>query len=1027
MDSGENRSKWDEILINIARIVIVAVFVISIAYLMIYSTTTKNKGNMPTRVIYLDEWECSYDNVRESITLPCNLNINKGTAVTYTTKLPNDIIDGDWIAIMNSKDMTISIDGHKRYEWHRESADVPGGPAKSVYMFVPLSSRDAGKTISIVKDGQNQFNGGMKPILIGDSLSLIDEIESKDGIEQFMMALAIMFFAVIVMAVSLILSRMFKQKINLISISFGVLITSLWLVFDSNIFSIITGVKYVDGILSYIVSMLMPIPYIVYIDEIQKKRYRTLYAFLCIVELLNLLICTALHLTGISNFSEMLVVLDIVIAWIILLVIGCVIFDIIGKRAKDYMYVAVGMIVFMVLCVAEILAINVVDDRTDGVLILTGLFILLISAMCQQIKDISVVQAERNSIIDADKARNEFLSNMSHEIRTPINAILGMNEMILEKSESLQISGYAEGIEKSGRMLMALINDIFDYSQFREGKDELKIIEYNVRKMLDAEITILREHAEAKGLGVNVGIQGDMPEVMCGDPEAIARIISNIMSNAIKYTETGSITFAVECMEQENEYLLKIFIEDTGKGIDKNNLNNIFKAFKRIDLKRNQSIEGAGLGLSIVKQLVDRMGGSIDVSSTPDVGTAFTVIIPQGKVGTAQNTDDIVDDVHASENEKDSVKDALTVDDNNQSVNLKSGAVKHSYIAPDAHILAVDDNNANIIVVKEFLKKLEVKLDTATGGAEAIEKCKAAKYDIILMDHMMPEPDGVEAMHTIRDSLVSLNRRTPIIVLTANVVGNCREKYIQEGFDGYLSKPLDREELFKTIKLFLKPKLVIDVDEIVNDDEKAAISDVSQQFGNENDTVIDFKRLDARFEGQQTVIDMVLAECVKEGERKKILLRELFESGDIARYAVEAHGVKGVMASVCADKISERAKSHEFAAKENRVDFIKEDLDGFLEEYGSVLEYIENIVESHGVKIERSNAALLAKTQPDSIAGIIANAIQSLDDFDVETAIKYIDKLEDKVDSDKVELVANARKFADDFDYESAIDCLKQI
>ena len=321
------------------------------------------------------------------------------------------------------------------------------------------------------------------------------------------------------------------------------------------------------------------------------------------------------------------------------------------------------------------------------------------------------------------------------------------------------------------------------------------------------------------------------------------------------------------------------------------------------------------------------MDGQIHVDSVYGKGSTFSVRIPQAPM-----------DEHAYE--KYNSGNAIEDDDLDD--------IDENYIAPEAYVLEVDDNSSNQIVVSQFLKGTGVKLDIASGGREAIRLCKLNKYDVILMDHMMPDPDGIETMHRIRSEEGSLNADTPEIILTANALMGSRAAYEEEGFDNYLSKPVESTRLLKMVRKYLPPEKVLYKPKKRSGDEDAVKETNSAEKA---DSPIEMQELLARFDNNEHTVDLILQEVVKEGERKIPLLRELAEKEDIRRYAVEAHGVKGVMASTCIPKLSATAKQHEFAAKSDDLAFVKENVEGFLKEYSDVIGYIRQYLEGKGISV----------------------------------------------------------------------------
>ncbi len=391
---------------------------------------------------------------------------------------------------------------------------------------------------------------------------------------------------------------------------------------------------------------------------------------------------------------------------------------------------------------------------------------------------------------DLSRAQNRFFSSMSHEIRTPINAILGLNELILrDHSASDEVIREASGIQGSGKMLLTLIDDILDFSKVEAGSMELVPVNYDVGEMFSEIVNMFWGRANDKGLKFNVIIDPKLPSVLYGDEVRIKQILVNLINNAIKYTSEGSVDLRVESEIREGDMVdITMSVSDTGMGIKKEALPFIFDVFKRVDENKNRHIEGTGLGLSIVKHLTDLMGGTVSVNSIYGEGSTFTVSFSQ----------EIADSTAIGE---------LNI--HNESAS-KRKTYENLFHAPEAKVLIVDDNEINLEVECKLLEGTQMLIHGAMSGKEALEMCLKEKYDAILMDHIMPEMDGIECLSNIRNQEGGLNRSTPIVVLTANAGSVDRETYYRAGFDGYLVKPVSSESLESTLMRYIVPdKLIV--------------------------------------------------------------------------------------------------------------------------------------------------------------------------------------------------------------------------
>ena len=386
---------------------------------------------------------------------------------------------------------------------------------------------------------------------------------------------------------------------------------------------------------------------------------------------------------------------------------------------------------------------------------------------------------------DANSAKSAFLANMSHEIRTPLNSIIGLNEMILRNTKNTEIREYAENIKASGDVLLGLINDILDFSKIEARKMALNPDRYELANLLKSCQLYFEQPAMTKRLSFDIINDETIPSAFIGDEQRIRQILMNILSNAIKYTRDGGVTLTVTYNEIASDKCeLSFEIKDTGIGIDENDIPFIFDAFQRVNEKKNATIQGTGLGLAITKQLIDLMGGSVDVTSKIGEGTTFKVIIPQ----------EIADSKPMGQFVRSEAKERKTY--------------RELFRSNGAKILVVDDVLVNLKVVEALLKKTGIEIDKVTGGNDAIDLCNHTKYDLILLDHRMPAPDGIETFNVIRKD--GMNTETPVIVLTANALAGAKDDYMKIGFTDYLAKPIKGDELEKMLVKYLpKDKIVL--------------------------------------------------------------------------------------------------------------------------------------------------------------------------------------------------------------------------
>lgn len=421
--------------------------------------------------------------------------------------------------------------------------------------------------------------------------------------------------------------------------------------------------------------------------------------------------------------------------------------------------------------------INKIRDEYEDVI---G-YITVLSDLTEKRNFIKKLQESEYAAEKANRAKTNFLAHMSHEIRTPINGIIGMNEMILEKSTQKQVVEYAKMVRTSAHNLVELVNDILDISKIEADHIVIENNTYILREILSELQAGLGVRAQEKGIDFAIQFQKSMPLSLNGDEKKIRQILMNIAGNAVKYTKEGSVTITIDGFYENNQYYIKVDVADTGIGIGEENIDKIFDAFERVDTAANRNIEGTGLGLSIVKSLVELMGGNVKVKSVLGRGSTFTVILPQEPVGDETFNEVNVDSMEAAD----------------------SDIQKLSIAIPDKHILVVDDNEINRIVASELLAYTQALIETAESGKECLELVRKNRYDFILMDHLMPEMDGIETLRALKSMSDNQSSEAVHIVLTANAIQGAKEQYLSEGFDDYLSKPIDILEVEKVLKKYL--------------------------------------------------------------------------------------------------------------------------------------------------------------------------------------------------------------------------------
>lgn len=568
---------------------------------------------------------------------------------------------------------------------------------------------------------------------------------------------------------------------------------------------------------------------------------------------------------------------------------------------------------------------NVASEGIFGIMFLVmivfGMLILLVLVGGIYLRTASVKMKESEELREAkeaaeaaSKAKSNFLANMSHEIRTPINAVLGMDELILRETNEKKTKEYAANIQRAGNTLLSLINDVLDFSKIEAGKMELVPGEYDLSLLIVDLVNMIEPRLEAKKLQFFTKIDEEIPRYLFGDHMKIKQCILNILTNAVKYTNQGGVHLSILLKEREEDtVVLKICVEDTGIGIKKEDIKRLFDAFERMDEKQNRAIEGTGLGMNIVQRLLGMMDSSLEVESVYGRGSSFSFTIRQKvvreeKVGNFKTA--------ASQSAAD------------------AGRYRQSFTAPDAKILIVDDSVMNLEVVKGLLQETQILADTAESGVEALELMQEKEYDLLFFDHMMPGMDGIELLHHLKEDKENRNCEKPCIILTANAVYGVREEYLSEGFDDYMSKPIDGKALEKLIMKYLpKDK----VHSVVGEPEEPGGKETWQEtFHPEGFEDIDTETGIANC-GSLEAYRQILTVFYEEIETHAEKLDKLYESENWEGYAIEVHALKSSARIIGAAVLGEKAQKLETAAKEKDSFYIREHHREVMEDYRGFL------------------------------------------------------------------------------------------
>ncbi|MCR4818467.1 MAG: response regulator [Fretibacterium sp.] len=569
----------------------------------------------------------------------------------------------------------------------------------------------------------------------------------------------------------------------------------------------------------------------------------------------------------------------------------------------------------------------------------------------------------------ASEAKSSFLSNMSHEIRTPINAVLGMNEMILRESGEQNVIDYSENIRTAGNTLLGLVNDILDFSKIEAGKMEILPVDYDISSLINDLVNMIQARIDKKGLSLKLEFDEEMPKVLHGDEVRIKQVVTNILTNAVKYTEKGSVTFHIgyeRIADDPEGVYLDFSISDTGIGIKPEDMTKLFSEFERIEEKRNRSIEGTGLGMNITKRLLEMMGTSLKVESIYGEGSTFSFRLRQKVLKW-----------EALGNYEASYRTARS----------KRQKYREKFTAPDAIVLMVDDTPMNLTVFKSLLKQTKVQVDTAESANEGLALTRKKKYDIVFLDHMMPEKDGIDALHELREEDDNPNLHTTAICLTANAISGAREQYLAEGFDDYLTKPIDVDKLEEMMMRYLPEEKII----TQTADDNAAEEEPPVELP---DWLRDISEIDIdsglqHCGGGENFLDMLKIYGENTAENADGI-ENFWRARDLANTTIKVHALKSTSRAVGAEALGALAEKLEFAGKAGDEAALDAELSGLLERYRALGAALSPLY-TQEKKADEEDLPLISDDELRETYDSIRDFAANFDSDSMAYALEYLD------------------------------------
>lgn len=736
---------------------------------------------------YDGEWVLKTEGISEkTFVMPFLVEFEEGKSTVISTILPDDIEKGTYLTVQTALCFDAYVDGQKIMSFDNNTSRLPGKITKSIIIPIPLNDSFAGKELSLDLSAGKYNKRVFKNAYIGGLMGIIIMLVRNYAI-QFYMSILLVIASLLTVIIFKYIEKRDGRKAPLIYLAEGVLAISAWVVLDSPLFQFVFLGLYYDGVASFMLVIVMGLPILQYFDEIQDKKYHKIYVICESFIVINFITLTVLHLTDILSYDRTLLFIDSLLLVYIIVIFVCTAHYCLISKAKKHVNVIKGFVSFSLFSFLEIIMTMVRSKRTftidaSGVFVLGGLVCLLYFAILDQLKVFDVIKQEAMDAIAATNAKSEFLANMSHEIRTPINAIMGMNEIILRDSSEENVKEYAKDVKSASEYLLSIVNDILDFSKIEAGKIEIVCDNYDLSGLILGVANLIEMKAEGKGLKLIVDVNEKLPSKLYGDDKRVREILTNILNNAVKYTDEGFVKLSIDGVISDDKLTLKIEVKDSGQGIKEEDLDTIFSSFSRVNKKKNKNVEGTGLGLTITKSLIEIMGGTISVESEYKKGSTFTVTLPQ-KIVSFEKIGDL------------SKRRYLVSEGEN--VNKKEFEI------PDTSILVVDDTPLNNKVISMLLSKTKAEVTCILSGEEMLKLICERHFDLIFLDHMMPNMDGIETLNISKTLENNKCMDVPVIALTANAIVGAKEMYIEAGFDDYLSKPVKSEALMDIIEKYI--------------------------------------------------------------------------------------------------------------------------------------------------------------------------------------------------------------------------------
>jgi len=912
---------------------------------------------------------------------------------------------------------SISIDGQTRAKTIRPYStegywdDVPG----LYYQNVIVGPEDSGKEIKIVsRAGSDRYLRSPGRVFLGERATFVLRLLS-DRVPTLLSAMVLGFMGALLLALWLATRLSMKQIANeILCLALFCIDVALWLFTETDAVQFFVSDTGKLTIMAYELLMVMPIPiamfFAYYSDRPKTIKYSRIAASLPIT---LFIINNFLHIARIKHLADTLIYSQAMLVVETVFVATVQVLEIQHKYKNDDEYSAnlwkiplVGIAVIVPLTLVEVMkyAVGPIRWADNGVLIAAGVIFYM---MAMAFDSIVRMNTRMRHFQQTSETKTMFLANMSHEIRTPLNAILGFNEAIIRNSQDDKVIHYAQNIQEAGVSLKTIINSILDISKIESGKIEIYAVEYSTVQMIDHLMSIFESMSKKKGLEFKTDIDDELPEIMIGDENHLSQVLTNILSNAVKYTEKGSVELSAKVLEKGTDIptvKIRFAVKDTGIGIRQEDMGKLFEKFGRIDGEKNYNIEGTGLGMSITVQLLRAMGSDIQVESVYGEGSTFYFDIVQ----TVTNNTTL----------------GSFIEKRKQLILNESKGT--DFVAPNARLLIVDDVQMNIDAAIALLEELQVQVDSANSGAEAIEKITQNQYDMVFMDHMMPEMDGVQATERIRKMAEEEENfyyaQLPIIALTANAMVGMREVFLQSGMQDFISKPIEVDALYAVIKKWVPKDKLINISEV----EKAAFSaekKAQSKVADEWETLPELVETDVAksFNPTFTVYKKNARNYYNNYEATCKKLNSFVANNDAKNYTITVHGLKSTSKMMGFTRLANMAEWHEHTSQGSDPSHAFSQLGELLAYYGECIKATGKVLGINEAEQEISDDSKAVSA--DEYAMVIERVVTAAKNFDMNAFMDLEDELEEICPpSEKKDEFAKIKEMVANVDFSGVVE-----